>query len=576
MPQQQIRCSDCAAKKEEIERSGRDRVTSCDPVADRKGWCLITYVPAAAALGVRPIRDVKGVGGVRGKMELSSARGVARRLFDLETAPSRAAPRRIAESLLRRLARQLKIAPDLSKVKFDGVKWTLLGRHVLFQQYHLGKPISGAWIRVDLDAEGRVFNVQNDLIPEELIAEGERDARRRKEPAAKPLTKAQALAKAFEAAPIRRGGQREVLHAELMYGTSQSKPRLAWKIVVHTDKPRAEWKLYLDAYTGDVVTRRNVLKHSLARGRVFDPNPVAVLNDTSLTNASTLPDNAYVEVDLPAVATGGHLDGRYVSTVLTKSRVRAKNGKFLYGRGKKGFKEVMVYFHIDRAQRYLQLLGFSGIVDFAIKVNVAGSTEDNSAYSPGAKTLSFGTGGVDDAEDAEIILHEYGHAIQDSQVPGWGDSDESAGMGEGFGDYFAASFFAEQKPLAMRPTVGNWDAVAYSGDEPPALRRLDSNKKYPKDLSVDEHDNGEIWSACLWQLRMAVGRPVADKLVIAHHYLVNRRARFEDAANALLTTDRQLFGGVHAPTIRQVFVARGILPNAKRAQRRAGHRFDQP
>jgi len=171
-----------------------------------------------------------------------------------------------------------------------------------------------------------------------------------------------------------------------------------FRVALHTDKPRAEWKLYLDAYTGEVVTRRNVLKHGPASGRVFDPNPVAALNDTSLTDASKLPNSAYVEVDLPALADGGLLDGRYVSTALTKNRVRAKNGKFLYARGKKWFKEVIAYFHIDRAQRYLQLLGFNGIVDFAIKVNVAGSTDDNSAYSPGTKTLSFGTGGGDDAQ----------------------------------------------------------------------------------------------------------------------------------------------------------------------------------
>ena len=35
--------------------------------------------------------------------------------------------------------------------------------------------------------------------------------------------------------------------------------------------------------------------------------------------------------------------------------------------------------------------------------------------------ISTGTGGVDDAEDPEVIWHEYGHAIQDDQVPGCGE-----------------------------------------------------------------------------------------------------------------------------------------------------------
>jgi hypothetical protein len=37
-------------------------------------------------------------------------------------------------------------------------------------------------------------------------------------------------------------------------------------------------------------------------------------------------------------------------------------------------------------------------------------------------------GGVDDAEDADVILHEYGHAIQDNQVPGFGSSLEAGAM----------------------------------------------------------------------------------------------------------------------------------------------------
>jgi len=126
----------------------------------------------------------------------------------------------------------------------------------------------------------------------------------------------------------------------------------------------------------------------------------------------------------------------------------------------------------------------------------------------------------------------------------------------------------------MKPTVGNWDATAYSGDEPPSLRRLDSNKKYPKDLDGEVHDDGEIWSACLWELRAALGRKPAEKLVIAHHFLLSRDAGFEDGANALITADKNLNKGENESTIRDVFVRRGILPNPKRNNKRAGTPFD--
>jgi Zn-dependent metalloprotease len=49
---------------------------------------------------------------------------------------------------------------------------------------------------------------------------------------------------------------------------------------------------------------------------------------------------------------------------------------------------------------------------------------------------------VDDAEDADVIVHEYGHAIQADQVPGFGAGGDAGGMGEGFGDYLAGTISA--------------------------------------------------------------------------------------------------------------------------------------
>ena len=46
--------------------------------------------------------------------------------------------------------------------------------------------------------------------------------------------------------------------------------------------------------------------------------------------------------------------------------------------------------------------------------------DDNSFYSPATRRIKYGSGGVDDAEDADVILHEYGHAMQDDQVRGFG------------------------------------------------------------------------------------------------------------------------------------------------------------
>jgi Zn-dependent metalloprotease len=520
--------------------------------------------------------------GLTAKVEPHEQYKTPHRIYDIETDPSRKSPQKIASTILKKIAGDLKIRPDLSQLKFDKVKDSILGSHVLYQQYHEGKPISGAWIRVDIDKEGRVYNILSDLVPEPLMAKARMaEARRAGATHRKQLSEGEAEARAIEAAAAAPGDSVKVLSSELVYYPRNAVPVLTWKVIDkttpgyenRTGRP-AEWKMYIDAETGEIVEKQNLLRFVNGKGRVFDPNPVVTLNDTSINDKSRIPDKAYVEVVLRDIKNSGFLEGPYVTTSTTTKRVKRTNFDFRFKRTDRAFKEVMVYFHIDRIQRHLQELGFKNVVNHPIPVNIDGQSDDNSHYSPSEKDLTFGTGGVDDAEDAEIILHEYGHAIQDDQVPGFGARPETGAMGEGFGDFLAASFFSDVKPKEMKVTLGNWDATAYSGDEPPNLRRLDSNKKYPKDLDGEVHDDGEIWSACLWELRGLLGRQTAERLVIAHHFLLSRNSGFEDGANALITADKNLNKGVNEKAIRDVFVRRGILPNPKRNNHRAGTPFE--
>ena len=150
-------------------------------------------------------------------------------------------------------------------------------------------------------------------------------------------------------------------------------------------------------------------------------------------------------------------------------------------------------------------------------MNVNGTTADNSFYSPTTKALTFGTGGVDDAEDAGIIAHEYGHSIQDNQVPGFGSSAEGGAMGEGFGDFLGATYEDAVSTTGYgKACVGEWDATAYSSSDPTCLRRLDTNKVYPKDITNEVHDDGEIWAQGQYEMAQAFGRDVATKSFYNH------------------------------------------------------------
>ncbi|MEP7108535.1 MAG: M36 family metallopeptidase [Ferruginibacter sp.] len=489
------------------------------------------------------------------RIEIHPGRGVPSRIYDIEMEAGTEMQEIIAELFLKKIAILIQIKPDLSQLKFDQVKKSLTGYHVLYQQYYYGKPISGAWVRVDIDNDGKVFNIMNNLLPEWRLNTGD----------AFDVPKISA----GEAEKFVRDGIRsskkavfDFVKTELVYFIHEESPVLAWKFLLKLNHPPGEWKIYVDAKSGENLAKIDLRRYVSGQGRVFNPNPVATLEDFTLRDGSTIPDEAYFEVELPELEDTGKLDGPYVSTRLTADRVERADFKFLFKRGeKKRFKEVMAYYHIDSVQRYIQELGYNNIMNKQIAVNVDGSPVENSFYSSIDKSITYGNKGVDDAEDAEMIVHEYGHAILDDVVPGFGEgNDHTNAMGEGFGDYLAASFFADKKPDILKATFGNWNAAALNGgNNPPFTRRLNEPKKFRADFISNAHKDGEIWSACLWSIRVALGRETADKLIFEHLHFLTRESKFVTAAKAIIQADEKLNNGVNATIIRDIFIAREIL-----------------
>ncbi len=207
--------------------------------------------------------------------------------------------------------------------------------------------------------------------------------------------------------------------------------------------------------------------------------------------------------------------------------------------------------------------GFTAVNNCRQVFSVDRLTTDNSYYSPSTKAITLGTGGVDDSEDAEVIVHEYGHSIQDNQVPGYGSTAQGGAMGEGVGDYIAGSVMAQLSGGFQDACVAEWDAVSYTSGTPHCLRRLDSTKHYPAAWVNEVHSDGEIWSAALWQVRGALWAQVADKVVLQSHFLLSASANFSDGSNALVTAAIGLgLSTADVETIRSLLKARGFTVTA--------------
>jgi hypothetical protein len=310
---------------------------------------------------------------------------------------------------------------------------------------------------------------------------------------------------------------------------------------------------------------------STGSGRVFFPNPVASLQNQNLTDqkdadyAALQP--AYRVVTLTNLDGSGYLNGDWANIRSeTGDLAYSPNNTFIYDRSDDRFEQVMAYYWVTEAQKYIQSLGF-GVTRRAVnkesqdvRINQLGI--DNSYSWDKHDVLRFGKGGVDDAEDAEVILHEYGHAIQDSQMTpfgGFGTSVEAGSIGEGFGDYWAVTVSNVIAPTPDAPCVADWDSVSYTSRVPHCLRRVDLDLRYPMDLNGKVHHDGQIWSRALWDIRQALGNVKADTIILEAQFAFAPDTSMPAAAQTTVATAKILYGKSAANAVRAVFEARGIL-----------------
>jgi hypothetical protein len=327
-------------------------------------------------------------------------------------------------------------------------------------------------------------------------------------------------------------------------------------------------------------------------GLVFDPDPRTALNSDALTDTSAASafDAAYSTktlLDLTVTSGVYKLSGPYINITNIEAPNTAPstttNGVWTAKRGNNAFDDTNVYFHLDQNQRYMQSLGFTGtksILNRSMNVDTDGvNGDDNSHFSGTGATgyLAFGHGCVNDSEDADVILHEYGHGIQASINSSWSGGD-TGGMGEGFGDYWAASYsYSTPNGKTYHPEWAfSWDGhgACWAGR---MLNRTDakynSSKSYGAHVAVTENgvtfQSDELWSAPLYQSMVALiaaGKPRAniDKIILEAHFGLGSNIKMPAMATAIVNAAHNLFptDATYENTFRTKFEAQNILSAA--------------
>ncbi len=498
-----------------------------------------------------------------------------------------------AKTFLKAHAHVLALQQDLTDLKIANVKSGLSRTVTRFQQTFDKHPVLNAFVSIHQRSSGRVATVHSSYLSDPIIAG-----------VANPVIAREAAeAIAFEGIrQLSKVSSPELLaktSAELSwYPVDGRSVTLVWAVKTRSGKPLGDFYTLVDADTGVRLKQENQTAFAVGTGMTHVPNPIQTSGILGLKDnadaASLILDGQRIAVGLLGLAEGTTLlKGEFVDLASYKTPTcprlngqcpDAKNASraYAYTRNQPEFEQVVVYNAVDSVQRYLRdILGFhdaqgkSTIRNFPTLANAHWYAADNSFYSPfadnGRGALHFGDGGVDDAEDADLIAHEFGHAIQHDQNPGCfpGGSylpqkNEAGAIGEGFSDYFAASFYAKKgAPTHQAACVGEWDSTSYRSTLPTCLRRVDGGKHYPNDLGGEVHADGEIWSAALWDIHAELGGSTTDQLVLEHHFNLDcsNGITMPQAALEMIDTDKLLFAGAHEDVLREKFCDRGILVN---------------
>jgi len=366
---------------------------------------------------------------------------------------------------------------------------------------------------------------------------------------------------------------------ELVYFESMDKGlELAWKININSMNPMGDWQVFISASDGYIIHAEDISISVDGSGRVFRPNPLVSANvpygGNYVHNGGAT--NPYLESQLVQITLRDltyenglyKLKGPYCEVTEKESPTGhtipelANPNNFNFTRNQGEFGAVMCYYYVDFAARRILQLGYnipSGLQNFEIDPH-GFFGQRNAHYVAGSNYIAMGSDFpsftfVPSCEDADVILHEYGHAMQYNLGSGnVSTSLENESVKEGSSDYWATSYKRHLYP-------NNWTELGLWFGEGVSARRVDLNWVYPTNYSstAPAHTNGQIWSSALMKIWGDLGRDITDKLFLETHLIWGQSPALRDAATAFMLADLNLYKGSHLCQIFTRFQNHGLI-----------------
>lgn len=236
---------------------------------------------------------------------------------------------------------------------------------------------------------------------------------------------------------------------------------------------------------------------------------------------------------------------------------KSKTPIFDFTRSQVFFRDMSCLYHIETLRKYLAGIGLPLTGMPVIQVDpsaYAGQDQSRFSYSLSEPSLFFGTGGVPDAEDADVIIHEYTHGINFFLAPNSLGGNQRLSLEEANADFMACQYSRGISDFNWR-LVFNWDGH----NEFWPGRNANSNNTYPKDVSTDPYATSVIWSSMLNDLSEDIGRETSTKLLLQSVYSYSSEITMQDAADLLMEADSLLYGFMHFEQLKKRLEKRGFF-----------------
>lgn len=235
---------------------------------------------------------------------------------------------------------------DLSDLQHRKTRYNRGVYHVTFDQYYGGIRVERAEYRVHVRENGRIDMANGFYYPNVIVSTTPSVS----------MTDAVRITRIDLDIPLEHNLD---VNSELVVYPKNEDFRLAWRLILFSKDPFIDWKYWIDAHTGEVISKYHRLTHVTGTGNVYPTHP-------GLSSVTT--------EDLFRLTGDGTLTGTYVTVENDEApNAFSANHNFQYSTSSTHFDEVNLYYHVDNFRHYyianLGSLGFTNITAHAHAVH---------------------------------------------------------------------------------------------------------------------------------------------------------------------------------------------------------------